>query len=128
MVGCEFVSISPDRPNIFYEVHVRTDIETDMQPLLDSLKNHKANTPRVNVFCRSLNTCADLYAHFHYELGSGSYFPAGSEQVIFVPWVSRCMGFVPEGSCMPSRGRSPREDIQLHEGTNPIHLRNPWYR
>ena len=34
----------------------------------------------------------------------------------------RCMGFVPEGSCMSSRGRSPREDIQLPSGTNPIHL------
>ena len=38
MVGCEFISVSPDRPDVFYEVHVRTDTDTDMQMLLDSLK------------------------------------------------------------------------------------------
>ena len=32
----------------------------------------------------------------------------------------RCMGFVPEGSCMSSL--RPQEDIQLPSGTNPIHL------
>ena len=36
----------------------------------------------------------------------------GSEsKVIVVPWVSSCMGFVPEGSSMSSRGRSPRVQI-----------------
>ena len=52
MVGCEFISVSPDRPNIFYEVRVRTDIETDMQMLLDSLKKYKASAPRAIVYCR----------------------------------------------------------------------------
>ena len=32
-------------------------------------------------------------------------------KVIVVPWVSSCMGFVPEGSSMSSRGRSPRVQI-----------------
>ena len=81
MVGCEFISVSPDRPNIFYEVRVRTDIETDMQMLLDSLKKYKASAPRAIVYCRSLNTCADLYAHFHYDLGKNSYYPPGADQV-----------------------------------------------
>ena len=75
MVGCECVSTSPDRCNIFYEVRVRTDIETDMEPLLHSLKEYKNGAPRTIVYCRSLNTCAELYAHFHYELGDDAYFP-----------------------------------------------------
>ncbi len=29
-------------------------------------------------YCQSLDTCADLYAHFHYELGEASYYPPGS--------------------------------------------------
>ena len=41
---------------------------------------------------------------------------------VIVPWVSRCMGFVPRGSCMSSQGRSQKEDLQLHKTKNPIHL------
>lgn len=36
---------------------------------------------RVLVYCQSLNMCADLYAHFLYELGDKSYYPPGSEKV-----------------------------------------------
>jgi len=32
----------------------------------------------VIVYCRSLNSCADLYVHFHYELGNDSYYPSDS--------------------------------------------------
>ena len=70
MSVCEFVYTSPDQPNIFYEVRLRTDIETDLEPLLQSLCKLANRAPRVIVYCRSLNSCADLYAHFHYELGN----------------------------------------------------------
>ena len=30
------------------------------------------------MYCQSLDTCANLYAHFHYELGEASYHPPGS--------------------------------------------------
>ena len=30
------------------------------------------------MYCHSLDTCADLYAHFHYVLGEASYYPPGS--------------------------------------------------
>ena len=33
------------------------------------------------MYVTSLNTCADLYAHFHWELGSSSYYPEGAPQV-----------------------------------------------
>ena len=69
---------SPDRPNIFYEVRPRTDMETDLEPLLQSLRQLANRAPRVIVYCRSLNSCADLYAHFHYELGDNSYYPSDS--------------------------------------------------
>ena len=36
MDGCHFVFTSPDRPNIYYEVHPRSDIETDMEPFVRS--------------------------------------------------------------------------------------------
>ena len=33
------------------------------------------------MYCRSLNTCSDLYAFFHYELGEKSYFPDGASKI-----------------------------------------------
>ena len=81
MRGCEFVYTSPDRPNIFYEVQPCTDIETDVQHFVQSLRELANKAPCVIVYCRSLNSCADLYAHFHYVLGDNSYYPAGSPQL-----------------------------------------------
>ena len=81
MVDCDFISTSPDRPNIFYEIHPRTDLDSDMKHLLKSLQDLKNSAPRVIVYCRTLDMCANLYAHFHYELEEESYFPPGSDQV-----------------------------------------------
>ena len=36
MSGCVQVTASLDRPNIYYEVNPRTDIDTDFRPLADS--------------------------------------------------------------------------------------------
>lgn len=78
MRECVEVSASPDRPNIFYEVKPRTDLETDLDQVLSDLKDKTVSAPWVIVYCRSLDTSADLYAHFHFELGEQSYHPAGS--------------------------------------------------
>ena len=39
MINCEFVSTSPDRPNIYYEVVPRTDIDADLKVIVNSLKD-----------------------------------------------------------------------------------------
>ena len=77
----EFVCCSPDRPNIFYEVFPRTDIENDLQHVVESLKELKNTAPRMLVYCRSLDMCANLYAHFHFELGDNSYYPPQSDKI-----------------------------------------------
>ena len=81
MNDCDFVFASPDRPNIFYEVCCRTHIETDIHTFVTSLKGHHVNAPQVIIYCQTLNLCADLYAHFHFELGDSSYCPPGVAQV-----------------------------------------------
>lgn len=81
MRGCVEVSASPDRPNIFYDVKKRTDIDTDLYQVLDSLRVKTISAPRVIVYCRSLDMCAELYAHFLHELGEGSYYPPGAPQI-----------------------------------------------
>lgn len=81
MEGCEYVFVSPNRPNIYYEVRRCTTIEEDFAPLVESVRLHRAKAKRVIVYCRSLNRCADLYAHFHAELGSDSYDPPGAPHI-----------------------------------------------
>jgi len=50
MRNCVHVSVSPDRPNIFYEVRNRTDIDNDMFGLVQTLGENLISTPRVIVY------------------------------------------------------------------------------
>ena len=81
MEGCEIISKSPDRPNIFYKVLRSTDMERDLKPYLESLKKLREKSPRIIIYCRSLNLCSELYAYFLYELGEKAYYPDGAEKV-----------------------------------------------
>ena len=78
--GCLEVSISPDRPNIFYDVKPRNEIDVDFSNILNMLCKHNKKALRVIVYCRNLDICSDLYAHFKFELGSEGYFPPDSTQ------------------------------------------------
>ena len=78
MKGCVQVTVSPDRPNIFYAAMIRTDIDSDFLTIITSLRDKAIHAPRILVYCQSLDTCSDLYAHFHHELGDASYYPPGS--------------------------------------------------
>ena len=52
-----------------------------MAPIVKDLRN-KQNAQRVLIYCRSLNMCADLFAHFSYALGeANSYFPSNAEHI-----------------------------------------------
>lgn len=73
MDGCTFIYASPDRPNILcYSVKLRTNITTDLTHVLDDLKTNSIKAMRVIIYCKSLNMCGDLYAHFLCELGGMS--------------------------------------------------------
>ena len=69
MEKCVQISLSPDRPNIFYEVRGRTTIELDLAWLILSIRENLQKTPRVIVYCQSLDMCSSIYADFHFELG-----------------------------------------------------------
>ena len=81
MNGCTFIYASPDRPNICYSVKLRTNLSTDLAYVVHDLKSNSVKARRVIIYCKSLNMCADLYAHFLYELGSMSYYPPGAEEI-----------------------------------------------
>ena len=80
MVDYESVITSPNRPNIFYAVKPRVNVVADFTDLLDTLRSQSVHAPRVIIYCRSLNACSVLFAHFHFELGSASYYPIGAPQ------------------------------------------------
>ena len=81
MSNYKFVFASPERPNIYYEVLPRSDMETDIKPLVDDLRRNKLLMSRVIIYCRSLNVCADLYAFFLTSLGEESYYPLDAPKV-----------------------------------------------
>ena len=65
MAEYQLVCVSPERPNIYYEVKQRTTIEEDLADILSDLKINLINAKRVIVYCQSLDMCSDLYAHFY---------------------------------------------------------------
>ena len=79
MEGCKIVSVSPNKPNVFYSVRKRSTIEDDFSSILD-LSLNAVKAKRVIVYCRSLNMCSALYGHFHYILDDKSYYPPGAER------------------------------------------------
>ena len=81
MVSCKIVYVSPDRGNIYYEAFTRTDMEQDMFPLLEELRQNKIKMPRVIIYCKSLNLCSSLYFFFLSNLGPESYYPLGTVEV-----------------------------------------------
>ena len=61
MTGCVEVSTSTDRPNIYYVVKLRSDIDSDFLPLVTSLREKAVHTPRVLVYCQSLLICMHIF-------------------------------------------------------------------
>ena len=80
MTDCEFVSHSPDRPNIIYRVKCQSNIE-DLSSVINALKTHFINAPRTIVYTRSLNSCANLFATFQEVMGKQQYYPDGAAKI-----------------------------------------------
>ena len=79
--GCRLVSTSPDKPNIYYEVVSRQDVETDMNSIASQVKETTVEMPRMIIYRRSRNLCADLYQFFLHYLGETSYYPLGAPKL-----------------------------------------------
>ena len=62
MDGCKYVSASPNRNNIYYEVHSRSDESMigDMAQVVDNLREKRDKAERIIEYCRSVKVCADF--------------------------------------------------------------------
>lgn len=82
MNNCTVVSVSPNKPNIFYFAQLRSDsIDRDLGFLIADLLFNNIQAKRVIVYCQSLDMCANLYIHFVSTLGDQSYYPLGADEV-----------------------------------------------
>ncbi len=82
ITGCKIVSESPNKPKMYYNVQTRSsDVEKELSFIVDDLATNSVSANRVIVYCRSLNMCSILYAHFLHTLRDKSYYPAGAEQI-----------------------------------------------
>ena len=61
MPECRLVCLSPDRPNIYYEVKERTSIEADFVDIIKDLLQNSVKAKRILVYCQSLNMCSSLF-------------------------------------------------------------------
>ncbi len=58
----------------------RIIIKRDVSFIVEDLATNSIKARRRIVYCRSLDMCADLYAHFLYTLGDMAYYPSGAKQ------------------------------------------------
>ncbi len=73
MRGCEFVNVSPNKPNIFYSVEKKKrigDIGKDLSFLVSDLLANNIKAIRTIVYCQSLDNFKDLTSIVHYGLVS----------------------------------------------------------
>ncbi|KAL5506856.1 hypothetical protein EMCRGX_G008606 [Ephydatia muelleri] len=78
LIDTVIVSSSPDKPNISYSVRVKASIEDVFTPLVDKLRAVRCRLPRVKIYCRRCEECAELYHFFHSSLKQEFTEPVGA--------------------------------------------------
>ena len=71
------VSLSPCKENIVYAVSTFKNIADTFHPLLTRLRTERVAFPRMIIYCRRYEECADLYIHFKEQLGDEFTEPCG---------------------------------------------------
>lgn len=72
------VSQSPNIPNIFYCVNTKEkEIEEVFSPLVREIRAKRTGMDRSIIFCRSYNSCTNVYFYFKSSLGKSLSEPEG---------------------------------------------------
>ena len=70
MCGPTVISVSPCKINIMYALAAPChSIAITFRPILMRLKKERVKMPRIIIYCRKYEECADLYIYFRDELG-----------------------------------------------------------
>ena len=116
------MSSSPDKPNISYSVRVKASIEDVFTPL-DKLRAARCRLPRVIIYCRRCEECAELYHFFHSSLKQEFTEPVGAPNLAMFCLVDIYTGVT---------RKSIRDSIVTSFGTShaPLHVviyHSIWY-
>ena len=72
------VSQSPNKPNIFYSVNLdQKSIEEAFTPLVNEIRKKRTIVDRTIIFCRSYNSCTNIYFFIKSQLGESISEPKG---------------------------------------------------
>ena len=71
-------AISPHKSNIIYWVAERESAEKCFAPVIDKLKVHRCEHPRMIIYCSRYKDCSMLYRFFKYNLGDDFTEPKGA--------------------------------------------------
>ena len=76
-----FISISPDRENIYlHKAKVNKSLDC-FEWLIEIIKSQKNMTLKTIVYCKSQKDCGRIFRHFKFNLKEHLYFPEGADKV-----------------------------------------------
>ena len=72
------IMASPDKPNITYTVCEKMSIECTFAPVLEKIRESRCRMPRIIIFCRRCEECAEIYLFFYSALRKEFTEPVGA--------------------------------------------------
>ena len=73
--------MSPNRKNITLHVQkIKNDVETHFKWIVDLIRQHRSEAPRILIYTRTIRECAQLYEYVTYELGNLCFWPEGASK------------------------------------------------
>ena len=81
LVNPVVVAVSPDKSNISYALRQKVNIEVVFAPLVVKLSTLRDKLPRVIIFCRRCEECAQLYRFFLSSMKEKFTEPAGAPNI-----------------------------------------------
>jgi ATP-dependent DNA helicase RecQ len=72
------IAVSPCKSNLIYALTTYSSIQRTFMPLLKRLQKEGTSMPRIIIYCRRIEVCADLYEFFKDELGDSFLVPPDS--------------------------------------------------
>lgn len=76
------ISESPDKSNLIYRVQERTTVDQVFTPVLEKLRKERTKMPRIIIFCRKCEECAELYEFFYSALKDEFTEPVGAPNLV----------------------------------------------
>lgn len=72
------VVLPPCKPNITYKIHKYISIESNFMDIVKGLRKHRNSYPRIIIYCRKVEECADLYIFFKNNVAQEFLHPVGA--------------------------------------------------